>query len=191
MKPYYDHAGIQIFHGDCREILPQLDFDVVITDPVYPRLTYGWEYVPIESFGLECRQFYFWMQPPESFPLPFTAMHIWSKANVYIGDHELWEPIYEVNGKRIGSVLRESSINSAMAAQMNSDKFYEHPCQKPLKLMTKLIRRTEGRIADPFSGSGSTLLAAKGLDRSAIGIEIEEKYCEIAAKRLSQEVFKF
>jgi len=53
-----------LYHGDCMEALASLPpFDVVITDPVYPRLDYGWTYVPIEQFGFQCRQFYFWMQP--------------------------------------------------------------------------------------------------------------------------------
>ncbi len=69
-----------------------------------------------------------------------------------------------------------------------------HPTTKPLSLMKELVRlfsNENDRILDPFCGSGTTLVAAKDLNRRAIGIEIEEKYCEIAAKRLSQEVLNF
>jgi len=66
-----------------------------------------------------------------------------------------------------------------------------HPCPVPIKLMERLSRLLSEKnhiILDPFMGSGTTLVAAKNLGRRAIGIEIEEKYCEIAVRRLAQEV---
>ena len=70
----------------------------------------------------------------------------------------------------------------------SSDK---HPCEKPLVMMEHIVEtstRLDATVLDPFAGSGSTLVAAKRLGRKAIGVELEEKYCEIAANRLAQGV---
>lgn len=69
-----------------------------------------------------------------------------------------------------------------------------HPCPKPMGMMSWIVNRVTLKgmtLLDPFAGSGTTLRAAKDLGRKAIGIEIEEKYCEIAAKRMAQEVLSF
>lgn len=87
-----------------------------------------------------------------------------------------------------------SRPNSCGQTYPNDANEVDHPCAKPIRMMMWLVNRVTlegGTVIDPFTGSGAILLAAKELRRKAIGIEIEEKYCEIAAKRLSQEVFQF
>ena len=76
----------------------------------------------------------------------------------------------------------------------DSKEHKSHPTQKPLKLITQIVNDfsdEDNILLDPFMGSGTTLRAAKDLGRKSIGIELEEKYCEIAVERLRQEVLAF
>lgn len=176
--------GVTLYLGDCRDILADIPGHMtVITDPPYPKLDYGWEYVCPSGLNLSGHQFWFWMLPPEIFPLRFSAIHVWSKANVYIGDRELWEPIYEVNGSKVSSVLREPAILP------NYDQYraecVDHPTQKPERLLKKIVLRTNGPILDPFMGSGTTGVAAVSLGRGFTGVELDPKYFDIACRRVS------
>lgn len=102
-----------------------------------------------------------------------------------------WEPVF-MAGKWDRTPVTDSSIIKTAAGSHRQYAQGIHPHAKPLDVMEHLIDRCPpGVIADPFAGSGSTLVAAKALGRRAIGVELEEKYCEIVAKRLSQEVFDF
>ena len=112
---------------------------------------------------------------------------MWDKGHPGMGDLKHWGPSYELiasagYGETIGS--RDCSV---LAFSPVPPARREHPTEKPAELLSYLIRKLDVQtILDPFMGSGTTLRAAKDLGRLAIGIEIEEEYCEIAAKRMAQ-----
>ncbi len=139
-----------------------------------------------------------WKRPR---PVDARAILIWDKgAGSGMGDLSFpWkqshEEIYVIGegffGSRDEGVLKGfSSVGWGHPIKPEIGRI--HPNQKPDDLIRYLISKTRSRcVLDPFMGSGTTLRAAKDLGRRAIGIEIEERYCEIAAKRLSQAVFDF
>lgn len=90
------------------------------------------------------------------------------------------------------SLDKNSQIFTRTISATNAERV-GHPTQKPLPLMTWCLSLVPDAqtILDPFAGSGTTLVAAKQLGRKSIGIELEEKYCEVAARRLSQEYIQF
>jgi site-specific DNA-methyltransferase (adenine-specific) len=205
MKPYYEHAGITIYHGDCREIMPGITADVLVTDPPYGiasvwkgGLGHGWGKARAQS---ELRNRWD-TKPPDgetllSFVSNVSSACIWGGNYFHLPPSRGW---LVWNKPERGFSLAEAELawtNKDAVVRVfdapRSDYGREHPTQKPLKLMRWSIEFLggTGTVVDPFMGSGTTLVAAKDLGRKAIGIEIEERYCEIAAKRLSQEVLDF
>ncbi len=190
---YFKDDAVIIYNADCRDILPLLpdkSIDLVLTDPPYPdqHPEYGEVDIGILD-SLDCRQLVFW-SPRADFPLSYTAIHIWDKKT---GSACQYERIFERNGQGIYKVYRAYLINSSVAANFTGDIYTGHDSQKPQKLILPLINdyKTQPQlILDPFLGSGTTAYCAKKLGRKAIGIEIEEKYCEIAKKRLAQSVMR-
>lgn len=125
-------------------------------------------------------------------PLGTAARLIWdTKGALGMGDLSIpWKPsdqeIYIIGSGFTGR--RTSNVLCFAPVQASAKNGRVHPHQKPVPLLLDLLRKClAGTIADPFAGSGSTLVAAKSLGRRAIGIEIDERYCEIAARRCAQE----
>jgi DNA modification methylase len=209
MRPYYEQDGITIYHGDCMEI--GLWGDVLVTDPPYG-VGYssgrGGKFLGASVLGdadteLRDEALAMWGARPAIVfgswkrRRPERTRHIltWDKGDhVGMGDLSFpWKPNTEeiyilgdgFSGHRGSSVL---SVN-APSPNFTAEAARLHPTEKPLALMVALLAKCPpGKVCDPFMGSGPTLVAAKELHRVAIGVEIEERYCEIAAKRLSQGV---
>ena len=114
-------------------------------------------------------------------PGPLNASFMSQDEEIYV-----WGAGFKKSSPPLRSVLKTDEHRPTAVVQAG------HPTPKPVGLMETLIRRCpDGVIADPFAGSGATLLAARNLGRRAIGVELEEKYCELIANRLSQEAFDF
>ena len=190
VKPYYEHAGITIYHGDCREILPSLaTLDCVLSDPPYPGYDKGWDVPDVGAIlsGISARVMAIcWpvMTPPPMADV--VAEHVWHKPNGQSAHHYERVLMYGDADKRC-RVFRIAAILPRYVQYRH--ECVDHPTQKPIRLMSQLIRIVQAKnVLDPFMGSGTALEAAKLAGLRAIGIEIEERYCEIAATRLAQEV---
>lgn len=216
MSLYYQDALVTLYHGDClTEHTEWLNADVLVTDPPYgmgytgfrgrkgePRAAEG----PLSIAGDDtpsvrdaalhawgCRPalvFGRWSVPR---PPATRQVLIWDKeaANgAGMGALDLpWGPSFEevyvigtgFTGRRGGSILRVKPYVSSESTRPN------HPTPKPIGLMESLVEKCpDGTLADPFAGSGATLIAARNLNRRVVGVEIDEAYCELIAKRLTQ-----
>jgi len=175
-----------LYHGDCLEILPGLgEVDAVITDPPYPGQhvpQYGYKSDLLESLNIK-KGMIFWTNKKD-FPLEYTSVHIWDKK---VGVQSQYERIFEINGGKSYKVFRHLLINCTVSASFAGDIFYDHPSQKPTKLMIDVVSlgsKLGETVCDPFMGSGTTGVACINLGRKFIGIEIERKYFDIACERI-------
>jgi DNA modification methylase len=233
LKPYYSHAGITIFHGDCREILPSLEpdsVDLIVTDPPYgvrwmstrgstlfggitgdESTDAALTSLPLALKVLKRKRHVYMFGRYDMSGIAGIGVQaelIWDKCQMGLGDlnspfgpqHEYIQFFSNVRlgdeskgkfGEGVGAArLRKGSVLSF--PRINGRAVTVHPTEKPAALIRELIEsssRIGETVLDYFSGAGSTLVASRLEGRKAIGIEIEERYCEIAAKRLSQEVF--
>ena len=207
MKPYYEdlQASIAIYKGNCLDVLPMLEIaDLILTDPPYGIGKDGQKRSTGKHGGRKAYEFLGWdAKRPEAecFELILRKSKqaiIWGgnyfadllppedKWLVWDKEQRINQSDGELAWTNIGGALRIFPKNRV---ELMRD-IAVHPTQKPQVLMSWCIQLADNPmyIIDPFMGSGTTLRVAKDLGRKAIGIEIEERYCEIAAKRLSQEV---
>jgi DNA modification methylase len=217
-EPYYQDDLVTLYHGDCLEELAWLEADVLITDPPYGVSWKGlsnyeeeggqrwgggisgdknamvrdkslavWGDRPSIVFGSwrvarpkGTNQLLVWWKRGQN-PGPLNAAFMTQHEEIYVlgkGFKKTSPPMRSVIETRESRATEVSRIG--------------HPTPKPIGLMETLIERCPaGAVADPFAGSGATLIAARNLGRKAIGVELEEKYCEIIATRLSQQAFNF
>lgn len=207
--PYYADDQVTLYLGDCREIDAWLAADVMVTDPPY-----GMAYLsnrskrgPSEAIAgdangdLRDTVLQSWGGRPAlvfgtwRVQRPASTRHVvvWDKGdNPGTGDLTLpwgnsFEELYVLGrgwtGKRGPNVLRFPTLSHQSASRP------DHPTPKPVALMETLIMRCpDGVIADPFAGSGATLVAARNQGRRAVGVEVDERYCEGIARRLNQGV---
>jgi len=121
---------------------------------------------------------------------PIRSLLVWDKETLGLGGTEGLRPSYELVAlfAAPGFAVENRSVSDVWRQPYATARPY-HPAEKPVPLLRRLIQISGGgSVLDPFCGSGSTLVAAKAEGLHAIGIEIEERYCEIAAQRCAQEV---
>jgi DNA modification methylase len=208
---YYEeeNPSLKIYCGDCLEILPLLpNVDLVVTDPPYG-IGYGYltyndtrenldflisGFIPKVRERASICAVFSGVNNLQKYPVAdWTIAWHWRGTNTY-GKYGInqWQPIicYGKDLKGFGSIngiLKSDAIYYEGGNCDEVKKFENHPCPKNVGIMKRIIVRLSNdwqSILDPFLGSGTTLVACKELNRNGIGIEISEKYCDIAKKRL-------
>jgi site-specific DNA-methyltransferase (adenine-specific) len=240
MDPYYSDELVTIYHGDCRDVLPTLAVDAVVTDPPY-----GTGYYVTDKAILTGELMASWVEQYRTvmvFGYPERLVGLCVAAEVVPVEWVTWWPTNgAVRGTNLSGLWKETECVAAFGEHVFEDlrveresgsfrhdvkrwaddnshkrrgtshgnpetrrcpdvwrdaspnlgfniKRRNHPNEKPVTVMARLLEATPpGVVADPFMGSGSTLVAARQLGRRCIGIEVEERYCEVAVRRLDQQ----
>lgn len=240
MKPYYSDDFVTLYHGDCRDILPSVRGDLIVTSPPYNLMRRGSgagkNSIHAGPGGINEKLQEKWY--PDEMPEP--VYQAWQREIVelclesapavcynhkvryqikragrsihpmeWLGGLLLWveivwdrgggvafnsgrpipsdERVYVLGRPRCYNNLGLTTVWRISPVPQGID----HPCPFPEELAARLIASFTDPshvVIDPFMGSGTTLLAAKNLNRRAIGIEKDEAYCETAAARLTQNV---
>jgi site-specific DNA-methyltransferase (adenine-specific) len=219
-EPYYQDDHCTIYHGDCREVLPGLTADAIVTDPPFKlsqsyagnvdadnldavasikdtavalrsALRPGGVAIVIYDnrimpFGIDAMRRAGWQY------LRLLAFYRrWGNAHQLHGWMSTTDPVLVFVNPGGKPTFHGEWRHDCYIRATPEPVDFGHPAQKPADMMRHLVERVTppgGVVLDPYAGSGSTLVAASQTGRKAIGIEIEERYCEIAAKRLGQEV---
>ena len=183
---------------DMHSRLVREDFKEMHGDDVYP--TWLFEHKPRVAMLVFCR----WQELCDDLPRPDNVI-VWNKVRHTMGDLKDYAPCYELIavykgwdhelcGKRPLSLITNLPAGARyFGSKASPSTSVKHPAQKPVSLMSKLIMpyAPDLTVVDPFMGSGTTLAAARLLGRRSVGIEIEERYCEVAVDRLRQGVMRF
>ena len=211
VRPYWQGDGIILYLGDCREVTEWLAADVMVTDPPYgiAREDSNSRQRPVEvvagdeSTEIRDQALALWGQRPAIIfgswrrprPARTSLRLIWHKASALPGRtchawYSAEEEIYLLGSGWIGKPIQNVLVTherrdgaTGLVARIG------HPTPKPEGLIERLLLKCPpGVIADPFAGSGSTLVAARNQGRRAVGVEIDERYAERAARRLDQGI---
>jgi DNA modification methylase len=213
-RPYYQDSAVTLYHGDCREIVPLLGrFDLLLTDPPYG---IGKD-KGAASGGMDGSGRY--LRRPKQYegdwdrerPAPELFYEIISASRSAViwggnyfadilprgGRWLFWDKKNNMPSFSDGEIawtnMKGVSVKKFTHYNQCVDDTRGHPTQKPLELISWCLSffPDAKTILDPFAGSGTTGRAAKDLGRKCVLIEREEKYCEIAARRMAQEVLPF
>jgi site-specific DNA-methyltransferase (adenine-specific) len=213
VDPYYADEWATIYHADCRDVLPDLTADVILTDLPYG-IGCGYDgyddtadnlaaliadtlpsmRAAAPVVGLTCGVPNVWRYPPPTWTLCWYQINACAASGPW--GFNAWQPVLVYGGdpylRRQRGRRPDVIVTAAQPAVHFARLRRRHPCPKPVDSWTPILRRVSPDesdvVLDPMMGAGTTLVAAKYTGRRSIGVEQSERYCELAATRLAQTV---